>query len=63
MTSAEAVALKWLSLTDAGGYARSWDAAAALIQASISEPNWAAAFTTPRLEKDGSWKVSGHFIR
>jgi hypothetical protein len=111
--SAEAAALKWLSLTDAGDYARSWDAAAALFQASISKPNWAAALTnarqplgglisrkvksatytrslpgapegeyvviqyeahfehkesaietvTPLLEKDGSWRVSGYFIR
>jgi hypothetical protein len=113
VASAEAAALKWLTLTDASDYARSWDAAAALFQASISKPNWATAlanarqplgslisrkvksarFTrslpgapegdyvviqyeahfehkdgaietvTPLLDKDGSWKVSGYFIR
>jgi Protein of unknown function (DUF4019) len=113
VATAEAAALKWLTLTDAGDYARSWDAAAALFQASISKANWATAlanarqplgslisrkvksarFTrslpgapegdyvviqydarfenkdsaietvTPLLEKDGSWKVSGYFIR
>ena len=113
VASAEAAALKWLTLTDAGDYARSWDAAAALFQGSILRPNWAAALTnarrplgglisrkvksakytrslagapdgeyvviqyeahfehkdsaietvTPLLEKDGSWKVSGYFIR
>jgi hypothetical protein len=111
--SAQAAALKWLALADAGDYSRSWDAAAALFQGSISKPKWVAAlvsarqplgslvsrqvksarFTrslpgapdgeyvviqcethfehkdsaietvTPLLEKDGSWKVSGYFIR
>ena len=113
VASAEAAALKWLTLTDAGDYARSWDAAAALFQGAISKPNWATALAnarqplgslisrkvksakytrslpgvpdgeyvviqyeahfehkesaietiTPLLEKDGSWKVSGYFIR
>jgi hypothetical protein len=113
VASAEAAALKWLTLTDAGDYARSWDAAAAPFQASISKSNWTTALTharqplgnlisrqvtsatytrslpgapdgeyvvvqyeahfehkgsaietvTPLLEKDGSWKVSGYFIR
>jgi hypothetical protein len=113
VASAEAAALKWLTLTDAGEYARSWDAAAALFQGSISKPNWTTALAnarqplggvisrkvksarytrslpgvpngeyvviqydahfehkdsaietvTPLLEKDGSWKVSGYFIR
>jgi Protein of unknown function (DUF4019) len=113
VASAESAALKWLTLTDAGEYARSWDAAAALFQGSISKPNWAAAVAnarqplggvisrklksakytrslpgapegeyvviqykahfehkdnaietvTPLLDKDGSWKVSGYFIR
>jgi hypothetical protein len=40
--------LKWLTLTDAGDYARSWDAAAALFQASISKPNWATALANAR---------------
>jgi hypothetical protein len=113
VASAEAAALEWLALTDAGDYARSWDAAASVFQGSISKPNWAAALAnarrplgglisrkvksarytrslpgvpdgeyvviqyeahfehkesaietiTPLLEKDGSWKVSGYFIR
>lgn len=41
VASAEAAALKWLTLTDAGDYARSWDAASALFQGGISKPNWA----------------------
>ena len=110
---AEAAALAWLALTDAGDYPGSWDHSAGSFQASISKPNWihavgnvrqplgglisrkvkSATFTrslpgapdgeyvviqydtqfehkngaietvTPLLEKDGSWKVSGYFIK
>jgi hypothetical protein len=113
VASAEAAALKWLALTDAGDYAVSWDAAATLFQGAISKANWSAALAnarkplgslisrkvksakytrslpgvpdgeyvviqyeahfehkdgaietiTPLLEKDGSWRVSGYFIR
>jgi len=113
VAGAQTAALKWLALTDAGDYARGWDAASALFQASISKSNWDAALVnshqplgrllsrklksasytrslpgvpdgeyvviqyesrfehkdgavetiTPLLEKDGSWKVSGYFIR
>jgi len=113
VTKAEAAALAWLALTDAGDYPRSWDQAAGYFQASISKPNWihavgnvrqplgrlisrkvrSAKYTrslpgapdgeyviiqydtqfetkdgaietvTPLLEKDGSWKVSGYFIK
>ena len=40
VTKAEAAALAWLALTDAGDYPRSWDQAAGYFQASISKPNW-----------------------
>jgi hypothetical protein len=113
VAKAEAAALAWLALTDAGDYPRSWDQAAGFFQASVSKPNWihavgnfrqpmgslisrkvrSATFTrslpgvpdgeyvvikydtqfehkdsavetvTPLLEKDGSWKVSGYFIK
>src|SRR5882762_9314472 len=38
VTKAEAAALAWLALTDAGDYPRSWDQAAGYFQASISKP-------------------------
>jgi hypothetical protein len=113
VAKAEAAALAWLALTDAGDYPRSWDQAAGFFQASVSKPNWihtvgnirqpmgslisrkvkSATFTrslpgvpdgeyvvikydtqfehkdsavetvTPLLEKDGSWKVSGYFVK
>jgi hypothetical protein len=113
IAKAEAVAVAWLALMDAGDYSGSWDRAASLVQASISKPNWihavgsarqplgalisrkvkSATFTrslpgapdgeyvvikydaqfehkgaavetvTPLLDKDGSWKVSGYFIK
>ena len=113
VAKAEAAALAWLALTDAGDYPRSWDQAAGFFQASVSKPNWIHAvgkarqplgslisrkvksvtFTrslpgvpdgeyvviqydtqfehkdsaletvTPLLEKDGSWKVSGYYIK
>jgi len=113
VTDAEAAALAWLALTDAGDYSRSWDQAASIFQSSISKQNWMGALqnvrkplgnlvsrkvksaqyaaslpgapdgeyvviqyetqfenktsaletVTPRLEKDGSWKVSGYYIK
>jgi hypothetical protein len=113
VAKAEAAALAWLALTDAGDYPRSWDQAAGYFQAAVSKPTWihavvkvrqplgglisrkvrSATFTrslpgapdgeyvviqydtqfehkdsaietvTPLLEKDGSWKVSGYFIK
>jgi hypothetical protein len=113
VAKAEAAALAWLALTDAGDYPRSWDQSAGYFQAAVSKPNWihavvnvrqplgglisrkvrSATFTrslpgapdgeyvviqydtqfehkdsaietvTPLLEKDGSWKVSGYFIK
>ena len=113
VTDAEAAALAWLALTDAGDYSRSWDQAASIFQASISKQNWMDALqnvrkplgnlvsrkvksaqyaaslpgapdgeyvviqyetqfenkksatetVTPHLEKDGSWKVSGYYIK
>jgi hypothetical protein len=43
VAKAEAAALAWLTLTDAGDYPRSWDQAAGYFQASISKPNWTNA--------------------
>jgi hypothetical protein len=113
VTDAEAAALAWLALTDAGDYSRSWDQAASIFQSSISKQNWMDALqnvrkplgnlvsrkvksaqyaaslpgapdgeyvviqyetqfenkksatetVTPHLEKDGSWKVSGYYIK
>src|ERR1700690_1010493 len=109
VASAEAAALAWLALTDAGDYSRSWDMTAGIFQSSISKQKWMNALqnargplgtlisrkvksaryaeslpgapdgeyvviqyesqfenkkaaietVTPRLEKDGSWEVSG----
>jgi hypothetical protein len=94
VASAESAALKWLTLTDAGEYARSWDANArqplggvvsrklksakytrslpgapegeyVVIQyeAHFEHKDGAIETVTPLLDKDGSWKVSGYFIR
>src|SRR5450432_1414463 len=48
VAGAHTAALKWLALTDAGDYARGWDAASALFQASISKSNWDAALVNSR---------------
>lgn len=103
----------WLALVDQGKYAESWEAAATLFKAAVSQEKWTSAvsgarapfgklvsrtvkatqftkilpgapdgqyvvvqFTssfenkkdatetvTPMLEADGSWKVSGYYIR
>lgn len=113
VAKAEAAALAWLSLADAGDYSHSLDQAAGIFQASITQQHWVDALTrvrgplgalvsrkvvsaryatslpgapdgeyvvirfqteftnkrqaietvTPHLEKDGSWKVSGYYIR
>jgi Protein of unknown function (DUF4019) len=113
VTHAEAAALAWLALTDAGDFAGSWDQAAGSFEASVSKPEWisaaanvrpplgklisrtlksakytrslpgapegdyviiqydsqfehkAAAVETivPSMDKDGTWKVSGYFIK
>jgi hypothetical protein len=110
---AQAAAADWLALTDSGKYDASWQKAAALFQAAITQEEWVKALTrarssfgdvksrkvksssftrtlpgapdgeyvviefdsrfankaaavetvTPMREKDGSWKVSGYFIR
>lgn len=106
-------AKQWLLLVDSGGFAASWDQAAAAFQAAVSKPSWegairaartplgavksrtlkSAVFTqslpgapdgeyvviqydtqfenkahavetvTPMREKNGSWRVSGYFVR
>ena len=113
VAKAETAALAWLALTDAGDYARSWNRAASIFQAAITQQHWIDALTrvrrplgalvsrkvlsaryatslpgapdgeyvviryetefvnkkeavetvTPQLEKDGSWKVSGYYIK
>jgi hypothetical protein len=72
VAKAEASALAWLALTDVGDYPRSWDQAAGYFQAAVSIIQYDAQFehkdsaietVTPLLETDGSWKVSGYFIK
>lgn len=46
--AAQAAALAWLRLIDAGDYARSWDAAAAIFRNSISETQWASRIAAVR---------------
>jgi hypothetical protein len=108
-----AAALKWLALTDGGGYSQSWDQASSVFQRAITRDAWihalvnarqplgkiisrevnsarytqwppaapegeyvsilyyaqfeqkaaASEFITVFREKDGSWKVSGYFIK
>jgi len=113
ITKAKESAQAWLTLTDTGNYASSWDHAAAYFKTAIAKPDWekalksvrsplgtlksrklkSATFTktlpgapdgeyvviqcvtqfeqkkgsietvTPMHEKDGSWKVSGYYIK
>jgi hypothetical protein len=47
-TAAQTAALAWLVLADAGDYSRTWDQAAGLFQASISNTTWVGALTNAR---------------
>jgi hypothetical protein len=110
---AEAAALAWLALTDAGDFAGSWDQAAGSFEASVPKSEWVGAVAkvrpplgklisrkvksakysrslpgapdgdyvviqydsefehksaavetvVPSMDKDGTWKVSGYFIK
>jgi hypothetical protein len=46
--AAKSSTLSWLSLTDAGQYEKSWNAAASLFQAAISSTDWARSLTAAR---------------
>lgn len=113
ISQAQAAAMAWLALVDAGNYSDSWEHAAGLFKASISKASWAAAVSrvrtplgalksrqvqsstpthtlpgapdgdyvvikyasrflhkdgatetvTPLREKDGTWHVSGYFVK
>lgn len=79
VAKAEAAALAWLALTDAGDlvsrkvksarYAESFrgapDGEYVVVQYETRFKNKKIAMetVTPLLEKDGSWKVSGYYIR
>jgi hypothetical protein len=110
---AQAAALAWLALNDAGDFSRSWEQAAGLLQQAVSKTNWVSTMgnmrpplgklisrkvksanysrslpgvpdgdyvviqydsefehkalavetVVPSMAKDGSWKVSGYFIK
>jgi Protein of unknown function (DUF4019) len=112
-TQAEAAALAWLALVDAGNYSESWKQAADTFKSAVSEQSWEAKVgkarvplgalksrqiqsstfkhslpraadgdyvvieyatrfenkdsaietVTPMREKNGSWHVSGYFVR
>lgn len=51
--TADAAALAWLALVDAGNYAQSWNTAAA----------YATETVTPMQDPDGHWRMSGYYIR
>jgi hypothetical protein len=46
--AAQATALAWLRLIDAGDYARSWDESAAIFRNSISQTQWASRIAAVR---------------
>jgi hypothetical protein len=48
VAAAQTAALAWLALADTGDYARTWDQAAGLFQASISNATWVGALTNAR---------------
>jgi hypothetical protein len=48
ITKAQTAAKAWLTLTDTGKYGLSWDTAAALLQASITKPDFEKALRTAR---------------
>lgn len=48
VSSAERAAQSWLTLTDAGAYAESWDAAASLFRSSITKPRWISSIRNVR---------------
>lgn len=43
VSKAEAAAVQWLALVDAGDYSASWDQAAELFRGSISKASWKSA--------------------
>lgn len=45
---AQAAAVKWLSLVDAGRYADSWDEAAAYFRGAIGKPAWESSLKAVR---------------
>ena len=77
--TAVAAAGKWLHLVDQGQYAESWDGTAAFFQQAVPQAqsrnmmesvrvplgNGKSAIETitPHLEKDGTWRVSGYFVK
>lgn len=53
LSSAEMAATRWLAVVDAGDYPLSWRTAAALLQSSLTQPQWASALQTSRLPLGG----------
>ncbi|AFY73183.1 hypothetical protein Syn7502_01073 [Synechococcus sp. PCC 7502] len=49
ISKAEVAAKSWLTLTDSGKYAQSWDNAASIFKASISKANWETTLKTVRI--------------
>ena len=46
--NAQAAAMSWLALTDAGEYAKGWDQAAGLFQAGVTKADWQRAVQDAR---------------
>ena len=59
---AKAAAGFWLALVDSGDYAQSWEQSAAPFQAGIGKATWTGMVGSMRAP-DGSWRVSGYFIK
>lgn len=49
LSRAEMAATRWLAVIDAGDYPLSWRTAAALLQSSVTQPQWESALQTSRL--------------
>ena len=53
LSRAEVAATTWLTVVDAGDYARSWHQAASLLQTSVIQPKWESALQTGRMQLGG----------
>ena len=68
VSKAEESAKAWLALVDAAKYAESWGSAATFFKGAVKESDWEQAVKSVRkplgaLKSDGTWKVSGYYVK